>query len=224
MNQLSENVWILSYPLNLLGVDIRRNVTVLRLPNSQVLIHSTGPFSREDAASIRDIGKPTWLVEAMLRHDTFTQDGLTAFPGIPYLAPEGFGKLVSYPTGTLFPPPREWAGHIEVIELQGVPSMRETVMLHRESRTLIVADLAFNFPRGQSGWQELLLKFAVGKNHAPGISRSFRVMVSDDSALKESIEEMMSWEFDRLIVGHGEPIESGAKEQLRKALNEAKLL
>lgn len=224
MENLAENIWLLSYPLNLLGMDIRRNVTILRLADSRVLIHSTAPFTEPEVIAIRQLGQPTWLVEAMLRHDTYTKDGLTAFPGVPYLAPEGFGEVVAYPTEPLLPPPAEWAGQVEVLELEGMPSMRETVLLHVPSRTLIVADLAMNFPADQPMWQDLLLKIAVGRHHEPGISRSFRVMVEDETALKASIARMMQWDFDRLIVGHGWPILTGAKARLAAALMEAKLL
>ncbi len=223
MEALAENIWLLRYPLKLLGVEVGRSVTILRLANSQLLIHSTGPFTDEDATAIRQLGQPAWLVDAMLRHDTFSREGLTAFPGIPYLGPEGLAEAVAYPTQPLIPPPPEWAGQVEVLELQGVPSMRETVMLHVASRTLIVADLAMNFPNDQLAWQELLLELAVGKHHAPGISRSFTMLVKDKSALRESIARMMTWDFDRLIVGHGRPIMHGAKARIAEALAEAEL-
>ena len=223
MIPLAENLWLLSYPLKLLGVDLGRKVTILRLKSARLIVHSTGPFTDHDVAAIKELGQPGWLVDVMLRHDTFSREALTAFPGVPYLGPEGFADVVEYPTQPLLPPPAEWAREVEVLELQGVPSMRETVMLHVPSRTLIVADLAMNFPNDQPAWQELLLKLAVGKHHAPGISRSFKVLVKDETALKKSIAVMMAWDFDRLIVGHGEPILTGAKARLAQALTEAGL-
>ena len=223
IEELAENVWLVSFPLTRLGVDIRRNVTILRLANNQLVIHSTGPFSAADVAGIRERGRPAWLVDAMLRHDTFSRDALTAFPGVPYLAPEGFADVISYPTQRLLPPPSEWAGQLEMLELRGVPSMRETVAFHVPSRTLIVADLAMNIPGDHPAWQEFLIKIAVGRHHAPGISRAFKIMVKDESALKDSLAQMMKWDFDRLIVGHGSPILANAKRQLSQALVEAKL-
>ena len=124
----------------------------------------------------------------------------------------------------MIPPPPEWAGELEVLELEGVPSMRETVALHVPSRTLIVADLAMNFPGDHPAWQELLIKIAVGRDHTPGIARSFKVMAKDEAALKKSIARMMTWDFDRLIVGHGSPILTDAKARLSRALSAAKLL
>ena len=64
--QLAENVWLLSYPLKLLGADMRRNVTILRLENSQLLIHSTGPFTDRDQARIRELAQPALR---LVRHE-----------------------------------------------------------------------------------------------------------------------------------------------------------
>ena len=224
MQDLTDNVWLLTYPLKHLGFDMGRNVTILRLADSRLVIHSTGPFTPGDVAAIRQLGQPAWMLETMLRHDTYVKEALTAFPGIPYLAPEGFAEAISYPTAPLVSPPAAWSGQVEVLELQGVPSMRETVVLHVPSRTLIVADLAMNFPADQPLWQELLLKIAVGKHHAPGISRSITMLMKDETALKASIATMMAWDFERLVVGHGLPILSGAKARLGAALAEANLL
>jgi hypothetical protein len=55
---LAENLWLLAYPLKMLGADLRRNVTLIRLRSGKVSIHSTAPFSPEDVAAIRVLGEP----------------------------------------------------------------------------------------------------------------------------------------------------------------------
>ena len=87
------------------------------------------------------LGKPGWLLDAMLRHDTFAKQGREAFPRIPFLAPEGFTEVVGFPTEPLIPAPAAWGDELKVLRLEGIPSMREHVVFHRSSRTLIVADL-----------------------------------------------------------------------------------
>jgi hypothetical protein len=47
-------------------------------------------------------------------------------------------------------------------------------------------------------------------------------MIRDQAAFARSIDELMRRDFDRLIVGHGEIIESGARERLREALEAAR--
>ncbi len=42
--------------------------------------------------------------------------------------------------------------------------------------------------------------------------------VKDEAAFKASLQAILDWDFDRVIVGHGDVIESAGKEKLRKAL------
>jgi hypothetical protein len=218
MNKLSENLWVLPYSLRLLGGDLKRAVTIVRLRSGDLVIHSTGPFTPGDVAGILRLGKPGWLLEAMLQHDTFAQRGRQAFPEIPYLAPDGFADAVGFPTEPLIPAPSTWGEELKVLRLDGNPSMQEHVVFHPLSRTLIVADLLFNFGPDTPGWTRFLLLAAVGARHHPGMSRRFRMSIKDKAAFQRSVETLLAWDFDRIIVGHGEIIETDGKRLLRSAL------
>ena len=218
MQRLADNLWLLRYPLNLLGADLNRNVAVMRLGSGDLVIHSTGPFTPEDVAAISALGRPRWIVETMARHDTFAREGRTAFPEAVYLAPQGFAETVGFPTEALVNQP-DWQGEVEVQILDGVPSMKEHVVFHRPS--LIVADLFFNFGPEAPKWTHALMFMAVGAKHDPGMARSMRMTVRNKGALRSSLARMMEWDFDRLIVGHGDPIDTGAKMRAAEALKAA---
>lgn len=218
---LAENLWLLAYPLKMLGADLRRNVTVIRLRSGKVIIHSTAPFTPEDVAAMRALGEPGWLLDGILRHDTFAKEGREAFPGIPYLAPEGFSEVVGFPTEPIVPTPVEWDGELLALEIQGAPEARDTALLHVPSRTLILTELVFNFGNHEPVWTELLLRVAVGGEHHPGMSRPFKAGVKDEAAFKTSVATILSWDFDRVIVGHGDVIEFDGKAKLRAALEAA---
>jgi hypothetical protein len=79
---------------------------------------------------------------------------------------------------------------------------------------LITADLVFNFGPGEPAWTELLLKLAIGSRHHPGMSRRFKGAIKDKAAFTASMAKMLVWDFDRVIVGHGEPIPTGGKEKV----------
>jgi hypothetical protein len=221
ITNIAENLWLLSYPLKKLGADLRRNVTVVRLGSDELVIHSTAPFSPADITGIRELGRPAWLVEAMLGHDTFAKEGREAFPEIPYLAPSGFSVETGIPTSSIDQPPAAWSPELDVQKVEGVPSYQEYLFFHAPSRTLIVADLVFNFGDNEPLWTEMLLRVAIGGQHHPGMSRPFKAAVKDEAAFQRSMEAMFSWDFDRLIPGHGDVIETGAKEQVRNALKAA---
>jgi hypothetical protein len=219
--QLDENLWLLSFPLKLLGLDLRRNVTVIRLNSGKLVIHSSAPFSAQDIEEIAALGQPGWILDSMLRHDTYAEEGRASFPQIPFLAPPGFSDLVTFPTQPILPAPPEWSPELDVFEMKGMPDARETVFLHRPSKTLIVADLVMNFPNDEPLWAELMLKASVGSHHNPGVPRSVNSLVKNEAAFKLSVAMVLTWDFDRIIVGHGAPIESGGKGKLATALRNA---
>lgn len=218
---IAENLWLMPYPLKMLGADLRRNVTLVRLRTGKLLIHSTAPFSADDVAAIRAVGEPGWLLDGILRHDTFAHEGREAFPGIPYLAPIGFSEIVGFPTTPIVPAPPEWEGELRALEIQGAPTARDTALLHEPSRTLILTELVFNFGTDEPLWTEILLRMAVTGEHHPGMSRPFKHGVEDKEAFQESMATILGWDFDRVIVGHGDPIETDGQAKLRAALKVA---
>jgi hypothetical protein len=128
MKKLTEDLWILPYSLRLLGGDFGRPVTIVRLRSGELVIHSTGPFTPEDVAAILAVGQPGWLLDVMLRHDTFSKQGRQAFPGIPFLAPRGFSEVVGFPTEPLIPAPANWGDELLILRLEGIPSTQEHVV------------------------------------------------------------------------------------------------
>ncbi len=51
------------------------------------------------------------------------------------------------------------------------------------------------------------------------MSPFFRMMIRDQRAFDDSIRKILRWEFDRIIVGHGEIIEFEAKQRVSELLS-----
>ncbi|MEK7952270.1 hypothetical protein [Luteolibacter soli] len=224
MKELSGDLWVMRYPLKILGTSHGRTVTVIRLSSGKLVIHSMAPFSPDDLDAIRRVGEPGWLVEAMLLHDTFAKSGRELFPQLPFLGPPGFDKVVGFHTSSLLPTPPEWDQELKVIRLKGAPKLEEHAFLHVPSRTLIVADLVFNFPPDEGPWNHLFHRHVAGLKRYPGMSRIFRWCIAHQAAFRESVAELMSWDFDRIIPGHGCVIETEGKAKLARALGDAGLV
>jgi len=218
LQRVAENVWTLHYPLEILGDDHGRVVTILRLGSGKLIIHSTAPFSLTDVTAISALGEPGWLVDANLLHDTYAREGRNAFPEIPYLAPAGFAEGSTMEIEPLIPAPSEWQGEVEVALVEGMPLVREHVFFHRPSRTLIVGDLVSNFDENETTYEWLLRHFALGLHGHPDINRIVAAAVADKRAFAGCVGVVMKWDFDRLIVGHKQMIDSGAKPLLLAAV------
>jgi hypothetical protein len=217
--QLADDVALISLPWHALGIDFKRNVTLLRLRDGRLIVHSTARFSDQDMAAIRRFGQPAWLLDATLMHDTFAKDGRKAFPDLPYFAPEGFGTDSGIPTRTLCPAPADWAEEIEVVRLDGVRS-KEHALFHRPLRTLVVADLFFSFPKDTQGWPRFFVRHLMRLPQLFGISAFFRLfMLRDKAAFKNSLNALLALDFERLVVAHSEPIEKDAKRVVEEALS-----
>ena len=101
--------------------------------------------------------------------------------------------------------------------IDGMPAAKEHVFLHTPSRTLIVADLVFNFEPAR-GWTSFLRGTLMGVKEHPDAARLYPLLVKDRAAYDRSIEMLLSHDFDRIIVGHRVPIPSNGKELLKQAL------
>jgi len=222
MIQLADNLWVRHYPLSILGSQHGRTVTVIRLKSGKLIIHSMAPFTAADVAEIRALGTPGWLVESMLLHDTYSRKGWQAFGSdLPFLGPPGFSEIVKFPTEPLLPAPPEWEGEIKVMPVGGAPKLLEHAFLHIPSRTLIVADLVFNFPANETGWNRFFHRHIAGIKGHPGMSRVFKMCITDPAAFIASVDDIIATRFERLIVGHGEVVERGGWEALAAAVKAA---
>lgn len=217
LKKLAPDLWMMTFPLVMLGVDLQRNVTILRLSSGKLVIHSTAPFTENDISIIRELGEPAWMADVLLRHDTFAEEGTKAFPEALYLAPGGF-EVEGLTPAPLFPPPAEWGEEIEVLPVDGVPAFGEIVMFHRKSRTLVVGDLLINFSGDRGLLTRLFLKIGSADGHYdPGVTKPFAHAIEDQKAFAASLRRILTWDFDRIIVGHGDPIRVDGREKLRTA-------
>ena len=80
MKKLAENLWVLPYPLRLLGANFGRMVTIVHLRSGELVIHSTGPFTPADVTSILGLGQPGWLLEVIFSTTLSLSRGGGRFP------------------------------------------------------------------------------------------------------------------------------------------------
>ena len=81
------------------------------------------------------------------------------------------------------------------------------------SRTLILTDLAFNISAERFGGARLFY-WLVGAGGRFGPHRIIRYGIRDRRAARASLERILEWDFDRVIVSHGDVLESGGRASL----------
>ena len=107
-------------------------------------------------------------------------------------------------------------GGVEQLVFRAIPLLNEVVFFHRSSRTLLLTDLAFNVRRADSWVTRTVLRLdgAYGRF---GVSRIGRRIVRDRRGARAAIDRMLGLDFDRVIVAHGDVLESSGRDALRAA-------
>lgn len=219
LQQLHSGLWVVNHPLRVAGFDLGHRMTVVRLAAGRLIVHSPVAFDEPLAAEVEALGKVAHIVAPSLMHSLYLEGWLRRFEHALFHAPPGFARRhpgLRQPRELTAETASGWREEMDQELIGGMPRVNEVVLRHRASRSLIVADLVFNLPRGDTWPQRAWRRFnGVEGRAAP--SRLFRLLVKDRCDLTRSIERILRWDFDRLIPGHGGVIETGGRDALRRA-------
>jgi hypothetical protein len=108
-------------------------------------------------------------------------------------------------------PPSDLEEAFDEVHIDGF-ALEETVLVHRPSRMLVLADLVHNVGRPTDRWTRFYTK-AMGFYDRVAISRMIRwTAFSNTPRARESLARLASLDFERMVVGHGSPLEHHARE------------
>jgi len=215
LQPVTDSLWEVVRTVNVKGaLRIGHRMTVLRIGDG-VVVHSPVEFEPALADAVAEIGPVRWIMAPNLKHDLFLQEWIARFPEADLLAPPGMTQLhPSLPLRSLAE--ASLPVELELHHIAGMPQVDEYVLLHRPSRTLIIADLFFNLHRLGDRWSRFVM-WANGAWRRPAPSRLFRLFVKDKVALRASIDRLLELDFDRIVVGHGDNIQSAGRAVLQRA-------
>jgi hypothetical protein len=217
LRPIAKDVWVIDHPLRFGGLQLGTRTTVVRLANGGLWTHSPGPLQPELTAQLIALGSVQALVAPNAMHHLYLGENIRAFPqATVYVSPALPAKFKQPLTYELLSdePPALWRDDFTQHLVGGMPKLQEVVFLHRASRTLILTDLAFNIRQSGSWFTRLFMRVNGAYGHF-GPSRIFRTLVKDRRALRSSLNRMQEWDFDRIIVTHGEVLEAGGKSVMR---------
>jgi len=191
-------------------------MTVVRLPGPKLLLHSPIAASADLVKEVTALGPVAYIVAPNRLHHLFVGEWQRACPDAStYVAPGLETKRADLTiAGILSDEPEPgWKGVIDQILLRGFPIANEVVFFHRPSATLIASDLAFNVGPSSPPLTRLLFRLGGGYDRlSPTLLE--RLLVRDRTAFRDSLERILEWPFDRVVVAHGEVCEKGGREEL----------
>ena len=218
LTQLAPDLWVATRPLPLIVGDIGTRMTVIRLVDGSLFLHSPVKLDGETKSALDAIGPVRAVVAPSLVHHFYVGDYGAAYPQATlYAAPGLEKKRADVHFGAVLDdePPPAWAGQIDQHVFRGTPIMNEVVFFHAPTRTLLLTDLAFNVVRPMPGRARFFLRLVNARGFGP--HRIIRFGVRDRVAARASLERILQWDFDRITVTHGDVLESGGHAALQAA-------
>lgn len=227
-------VWTREAWIRFSGVRLMTRMVVLRLAEGLLLYSpSPAPLDPETRAALDALGPVRWLVAPNEIHHLGLPSFQAAWPeahttgcaGHPRRAPRArFDLLLSPQT-----PPEAvpWARELRWHLIGGNTLLHEIALLHPASGTLLLTDaverigdahLEDGHPSALVRWMMQAAGVSLGQ---PCMSPEHSVCCTDPDALEVSLEVLEGWEWDGLIMSHGDPLQGPeAREALRRAFRD----
>ena len=229
IESVDASLWAVEQHRYLYGVHFRNRMTIVRLsvgPGAgRLWVHSPVSIDDELAKAIAEIGEVAYIVAPNQAHYLWLDEARARWPEAEVWVSPGLGDklaakgmrsdgLHDLPTE---PAELAWGGDLDQRFIPGNARLRETLFLHRQSRSLIVCDFVMNVveePRRVARWAWRALGLYRGLRQ----SRPWRKWFTKDPAAQAPVvAQVLNWDFDRIIPTHGDVYEGDAREALRQA-------
>ena len=220
-DELGPNIWTAWRPLKFLGVSMGTRMTVVRTAAGKLWLHSPYDPGPQIRAQMDELGPVSYAVCPNRMHHMLVGQILELYPearlflstALPKKRPDlAHGQVLGDDC------PQEWEGDIRVLRLQGPPWLDEQIFLHQPSGTLILTDLMWcvdeEFSAPVRGFARLVGQY---KKHV--VMPEIRVSFTDKKAARATVETILDWDFERIVLAHGPIVMRNGRQILRKAFN-----
>jgi hypothetical protein len=227
LKPVATDLWIVdSGPLHAMGVPIPVRMTVIRLKDGTIWLHSPTRYDDRLRSEIERLGPIRHLVAPNVAHWTLVkgwQDHCAdaqawAAPGLRQRGQvKRSGVVFHHDLGPSSP--SAWASDIDQVVVPGGLGVNEVAFFHRATRTLVLTDLIENF---EAEKLPLLMRPVVrlagamapdGK--APAHLRF--AMNRNRRAAAEMAQRLIDWGPERVIFAHGRWFAANGTAQLRRS-------
>ena len=224
---VADGVWIVdSGPLRVLGTPIPIRMTVVRLRNGDLWLHSPTRNTEALTRELEQQGSVRHLVAPDVAHWSFVKDWQRHYPDAVTWAAPGLrdrsqvrkaGLRIDHDLGEMAP--ADWADEIEQVLVPGL-GFSEVDFLHIATRTLMLTDLVQNFePQKLPMVMRLMTRLIGVLGPEGGTPLYLRVAVrAKRKQAAHAASRMVDWNPERVIFSHGRWFDRNGAAALRRAL------
>ena len=198
-------------------------MTVVRLGNGDLFLHSPVAYDERLAATLRGMGTVRHLISPNQWHYAHIGEWQKAFPEAVAWASPGVRRRararhidVHFTRELQERPPREWKGEIDQA-LVPAGIFKEFIFFHRISGTLILADTIMNLEPGKVDQPWRAVAKLSGMEYPNGqIFFGMRLpLLLQRAKASAAFQKIRSWRPERILLSHGRSFEA-ADEVVRR--------
>jgi len=216
---LDQDLWTVTQPHRFYGIPVGTRMTIVRLQDGALWLHSPIQFNDKLKSALEKIGVVKYLIAPNRYHHMYLESFVEGYPeALVYAAP----GLVTKRKDILFHrslnnnEPQIWSEEIKSISIAGIPMLDEIAFLHIKTKTLILTDLCFNYGSTKTRLLRWYRKLEDCDNKF-SFARLIKIGIRDRTALRKSIAAILEWDFDRIIVPHGNVVDTHGKQIFARA-------
>jgi hypothetical protein len=216
---VADRIWSLERPVWFSGARLRARTTVVRLDDGTLLLHTPAPPTDDLAEQLQALGPVRWLVVPNCWHHLGAPAAAARFPEAKVVGPASAlarNKALRLDLDIGESEFRAGRPELEALPLQGVPFWDETVLYHRPTQTLLGADIVCS-AGAKDHWSWRFGARVTGCYERVRVPPDARKKIVDKSVAARSLQAMLDRPAERLIIGHGEILEKGWREDLVQA-------
>lgn len=221
LEAFAEGIWTATTPIRFVMTWFPHVMTVVRLADGDLLLHSPCRPSNHLIRDIAGLGRVAHVVAPNWFHDLYLREYRDLYPKATFWAPaflkREHGSLVDAVLDSAARPP--WYAEMPHASLRGLLTFDECLFFHRATRTLIVADLLMNAAPTPS--LPALTRLGYRFFGLDGSVKVFPILrwfgVRERGSVRTAALQIFQWNPERLIVAHGTPIDVGVADELRGA-------
>jgi hypothetical protein len=226
LKPVADGIWIVdSGPLKSLGLEIPVRMTVIRLADGTLWLHSPTRCDEALARQLEGIGRIAHLVAPNIAHWTFLKEWQARYPDAVVWAAPGLRERKQVKQSGIRldhdireTAPQDWTGEIDQEVVRGF-KFREIAFFHKSSKTLLLTDTIQNFePEKVSALARPALRLLgtlAPDGKAPVYLRL--IIKAERQRASEAVRRMIGWAPERVVFAHGRWFDRNGTEELRRA-------
>lgn len=225
LREIDKNIWVSEREFKFFGLEVGTRMTAIRLGNGELIVISPIDVDEITIQQLNALGNVSTIIAPNCYHHLFLSTFKSIYPHAEIWAAPGLDSKIQNLTLDRILNKRGTIGNLDEVEYLlfagfqtiGIGSsgiLNEIVFWHRESQSLILTDTAFHFDV-TFPWQTRLIAKILGGDRQLEPTILEKLASRDKEQVKQSIQQVLCWDFDRVIVAHGSIVERDGKRQLQ---------